>query len=117
MSALLLLSLFLFSAVGYGEVAKNSPPTVPAGSSASVASPFAGMPQGLNPFDQASRGDGATRVCLNIHAFIFKTDDDRVPTLVRETTCMPALGATKKVNGNAEPRLMPATGESRVQPQ
>jgi len=117
MSARLLLSLFLFSAVGYGVTAKNSPPAIPTSSSASVASPFSGMPEGLDVLDQGSRDDRADHVCLNIHAFIFKTDDDRVPTLVRETTCMPMLGGTKKVNGNADPRLVPATGEAQLQQQ
>jgi hypothetical protein len=50
-------------------------------------------------------------MCLRIHAFIFKTNDDRVPKLVAETTCMPAnRAATKKVNGNAQPKMIPATG-------
>jgi hypothetical protein len=49
--------------------------------------------------------------CLNIHAFIFKTEDDRVPKLVGETTCMRASGTkTKKINRFIQPKLVPATG-------
>jgi hypothetical protein len=111
---LLLLSLFAFSAASYGEVGKSSEAAVPASGSASIASnPYSGMPEGLSALDQtqAGRGTPADRVCLNIHAFIFKTSDDRVPQLVRETTCMPASRAgTKKVNENAQPKLVPATG-------
>jgi hypothetical protein len=51
--------------------------------------------------------------CLNIHAFLFKTDDDRVPKLVGETTCMRASDAkAKKVNRLVPPKLMPAAGEN-----
>jgi hypothetical protein len=48
-------------------------------------------------------------VCLNIHAFIFETNDDRVPKLVGETTCMTVNGSMKRVGGPSAPRLMPAT--------
>jgi hypothetical protein len=113
MGTRLLLSLFLFSAIGYGEVAKSPESAVPSAGPSSVASsPFSGMPKGLDARNQERRNTEADNVCLNIHAFIFKTDDDRVPTLVRETTCMPVTGGTKKVKGEMQPKLIPATGEN-----
>jgi len=60
---------------------------------------------------QIDNGPASDNVCLHIHAFIFKIDDDRVPKLVGETTCMPASGtAAKRVNREVQPKLMPATG-------
>jgi len=113
MSKLLLFSLLVCSTFAFADVARNSEaPTSPDASVATAGSPFAAMPQGLNASaDNQTNISEQTRTCLRIHAFIFKTDDDRVPQLVRETTCMPAGGPVlKKVNGNVQPKLVPATG-------
>lgn len=48
--------------------------------------------------------------CLHIHAFIFQTEDDSVPKLVGETTCMSVGGEMKRVKGAGTPRLLPAAG-------
>ncbi len=112
MSKLLLFSLLVFSTAAFAQVA-NSGVTQPTNESAAApANPYAGMPQGLNPFaGKQTNVSEQSRMCLRIHAFIFKTNDDRVPELVRETTCMPASGtAAKKVNQNVQPKLVPATG-------
>ena len=53
------------------------------------------------------------RVCLNIHAFIFETNDDRVPKLVGETTCMSVRTDVKRVDGPTAPRLIPAAGGNK----
>jgi len=107
MSIPLLLSLFLFSAGSSG------PATTPAapGDSAAVTTPLASE----SPYDfdriQIDSSPSTDDFCLNIHAFVFKTDDDRVPKLVRETTCMPASRArAKKVDKTVQPKLIPATG-------
>jgi len=112
MSKLLLFSLLTFSTVAVGQAAIN--PDVSPAPGLSVATPvdrYAHRPQGLSPFgDDQTRVLQRDRVCLRIHAFIFKTDDDRVPQLVRETTCMPAIGRAKEVGLNAQPKLIPADG-------
>jgi len=110
MSKLLLLSLFLFL-VGLVATAAETP-TAPNGSEATV---HRLMPETPTDFDhiQIDRSQDRDNVCLHIHAFIFKTDDDRVPKLVGETTCMPARGtAAKRVKQNVEPRLVPITDEN-----
>jgi len=53
------------------------------------------------------------RVCLNIHAFIFETNDDRVPKLVGETTCMSVKTDLRRINRPSAPRLIPATGDNK----
>jgi hypothetical protein len=111
MSKLLLFSLLTFSIAAFAQTTNSGTARSPRESVATAADPFAGMPPGLDP-----SGDNQTtiseqgRMCLRIHAFIFKTNDDRVPELVRETTCMPVSGGTKKVNGVVQPKLVPATG-------
>lgn len=112
MSKLLLLSLLAFCTVAFAQATNAASAPLPDDSVATPASPFAAMPQGLNLFGNSQTNVSEQgRMCLRIHAFIFKTDDDRVPKLVRETTCMPASGAAaKKVNGNVQPKLVPATG-------
>jgi len=111
MSKLLLFSLVLFSAGSLCFAATAVDTAVkPGGSEAAI---YKAMSEAPANFDrvQIDSGQGGDHVCLNIHAFIFKTDDDRIPKLVGETTCMPAarVGA-KKVNGNVRPKLIPATG-------
>lgn len=111
MSKLLLFSLLAFCTIA---CAQSSNPGVAPSPNESVAAPanaFTGMPQGFKPFgDSQSSASEQSSICLRIHAFIFKTDDDRVPKLLRETTCMPASGAeAKKVNQPTEPKLVPAT--------
>lgn len=115
MSKLLLFSLLAFCTVAALAHATDSRVAPSAGQSMDAPdNPFAAMPQGLSP----STGDQANvskqdRTCLRIHAFIFKTDDDRVPQLVRETTCMSAAKlALKKVNNNQQPRLVLPGGHS-----
>jgi len=111
----LLLFLLVSSAVAFGEAAKNADAVVPAGSGSAVASgPDTAMPGGLGDLDHSKTTDnsGSNRVCLKIRAFIFETDDDRVPKFVRETTCPPVSASAKKINQYAEPRLLPATGGS-----
>lgn len=111
MSKLLLFSLFLFSFAGSGLAATVA--ERPANPDSPDTTIFSGMPEAPTRFDRIQAGNSvdADHVCLNIHAFIFKTEDDQVPQLVRETTCMPVSGAAaKKVNGSVQPRLVPATG-------
>ena len=61
-----------------------------------------------NQVENSSKGDD---LCFNIHAFIFKTDDNQVPRLVGETTCMRSSGAkTKKIDRFVQPKLVPLTG-------
>jgi hypothetical protein len=112
MSKLLLFSLLVFCTAAFA-LASNSGVTPSQNESvATPANPFAGMPQGLNASGESQRdASEQSRMCLRIHAFIFKTNDDGVPKLVRETTCMPARRAeAKKVNQSTEPKLVPATG-------
>lgn len=111
MSKIMLFSLFLFSVASSGvSAAEAEKPAMPE---------ISGVNSYLIPFDsptdfdhiQVNTSPGADRVCLNIHAFIFKTYDDRVPQLVGETTCMPASGAAaKKVKRNVQPKLVPVDG-------
>lgn len=112
MSKLLLFSLLVLSTAAFAQTANSSVMHSPNESVAGPANPLAGMPQELSPSgDSQTDISEQSRLCLRIHAFIFKTNDDRVPELVRETTCMPASGAAaKKVKGNAQPKLVPATG-------
>ncbi len=112
MSKLLLFSLLVLSTAAFAQVANSGVTHSTSESAAVPADPFAGMPQGLSPFagNQTNISE-QSRMCLRIHAFIFKTEDDRVPELVRETTCMPASGAAaKEISGNVQPKLIPATG-------
>jgi len=66
-------------------------------------------PNALNQNQFEYRSDPA-RSCLHIHAFIFETNDDRVPKLVGETTCMPANARMERVYEFKGPRLVPAAG-------
>jgi hypothetical protein len=114
MSKLLLFSLLVFCTTAFAQAANSSVMPSPNESVATPANPFAGMPQGLNPFgDSQTNVSDQGRMCLRIHAFIFKTDDDRVPELVRETTCMPATGGAKKADFTVQPKLKPADGSNR----
>ena len=111
MSKLVLLSLFLFAVGSSDQVLTAAEKAVLPDSSNVTAD--SGMPAGPTSFDriQIDGNSVDSRVCLNIHAFIFKTDDDQVPKLVRETTCMPANSArAKKADGPGKPKLIPATG-------
>ena len=109
MSKLLLFSLFLFSGVVAAAIEK---PAEPEGSGMAI--------HRLTPDDSASfdrsltdNSSASDDVCYNIHAFIFKADDDRIPKLVRETTCMPAGHVrAKKADQNVQPKLIPATGDN-----
>ena len=111
MSIRFLLSLFVLSAVGSGFASSPAEqPVTPDSSRVMVSQP---LPEAASSFDRIAIDKGPARddVCLKIHAFIFKTNDDRIPELVRETTCMPASSTgAKRVNGNAQPKLLPATG-------
>lgn len=111
MSKLLLFSLLAFGAVAFGQPANSGVAYSTYDSVATPASSYLRMPYDLDPLsDSQANLSERDRICLRIHAFIFETDDDRVPKLVRETTCMPAAGTTaKKVKGNMEPKLVPAT--------
>lgn len=114
MSKLLLFSLLVFATSAFSQTVVNAETPTPRGSVA-ASSPWDGMPQGLNAQreNQANISE-QTITCLRIHAFIFKTEDDRVPQLVRETTCMPAnRPALKKANEDARPKLVPADGGNR----
>ncbi len=111
MSKLLLFSLFLIAVAGssLAATAANTPKATD--NSEVITTPL--MPEAPTSFDRIQLNNSADsdHVCLNIHAFIFKTDDDRIPRLVRETTCMPASGAkAEKVDGTVQPKLLPATG-------
>ena len=110
MSTLLLLSLLLFPAGSSGLQTKNAGPKVPPSSAAVAVQPVAEASESASNFDHIQINDGlsADHICLKIRAFIFETNDDRVPKFVRETTCMPVNGGVKKVNGT-KPRLVPAT--------
>jgi hypothetical protein len=44
---------------------------------------------------------GQGRTCLKIRAFIFETNDDRVPKFIRETTCLRTNVRIDKVDGSA----------------
>ena len=111
MSKLLLFSLFLFSVASFGLAATAAEkPANPASSGVTVPGL---LPETSTSFDRIQTDSSPDRdhVCLNIHAFIFKTNDDRVPELVRETTCIPASRAgAKKANRNEKPKLIPGTG-------
>jgi hypothetical protein len=114
MSKLLLFSLLAFSTAAFTQAASPAVTHSPNQSVATAANPFSGMPPGLNPYDDnQTTVSERDRLCLRIHAFIFKTDDDRVPQLVRETTCMPATGGAKKADFTGQPKLMPADGGNR----
>lgn len=111
MSVRLLLSLFLFF-VGSSAWAVTGPeqPMIPDGSGTTI---HRLTPDDPTSFDriQINNSLADDNVCLYIHAFIFKTDDDRVPKLVGETTCMPASrAAAKKTNRDMQPKLIPAMG-------
>ena len=111
MSIRLLLSLFVLLAVGSGFA--TSPAEQPVAPDSFEAMVSQAKPEAASRFDRIAVDNGPARdeVCLNIHAFIFKTNDDRVPELVRETTCMPASSTgAKRVNGSTQPKLLPATG-------
>ncbi len=112
MSKLLLFSLFLPLVGSSGLVAaQTAQSTMPDDGNASIYR-LPVSPQKLDHMQIDNSAD-ADRYCLNIHAFIFKTDDDRVPKLVGETTCMPAGSVkAKRALGSAKPKLVPATGES-----
>ena len=112
MNKFLFFSLLAFSTVAFCQTG-NLVASAPAEAQA-AASPHATMPQGLNTLrDNQTNASETDRTCLRIHAFVFKTDDDRVPQLVRETTCMPASGHTlKKATGTLQPKLVPATDGS-----
>jgi hypothetical protein len=111
MSKFLLLSLFLLSLVSSSLLAAAAEKTnVPDSPDAAVYNP---MPQAASNFDriQIDSSPDSDHICLKIHAFIFKTEDDRVPKLIGETTCMPAGGAAaKKVNRQVQPKAIPTTG-------
>ncbi len=111
MSIRLLLSLFVLLVVGSGFATSPAEQSAaPDSFGAMVSQP---MPEAAGGFDRIAidNGDARDQVCLNIHAFIFKTNDDRVPELLRETTCMPASSTgAKRVNGSTQPKLLPATG-------
>ncbi len=114
MNTLLLLSLFLFPA-GTGPL--NASAAVPVAADASkdlVSQPTPETPDGVGNSDGTQIGGGPStdHLCLKIRAFIFKTNDDRAPEFVRETTCMPVIWRAEKVNGTAQPRLIPATSGS-----
>lgn len=109
MSTLLLLSLFLFPAGGAGMSTPSAEAPIAADGSPMMPSQARPEPSGINRI-QINDSTDRDQVCLNIHAFIFKTEDDRVPKLVRETTCLPASAAgAKKANENVQPKLVPAT--------
>ena len=112
MSKFLLFSLLAFCTIACAQSSNSGASPSPNESVAAASNPFAGMPQGLNASGESEpSASEQTRMCLRIHAFIFKTNDDSVPKLVRETTCMPANRAeAKKVNQVTEPKLVPATG-------
>jgi hypothetical protein len=111
MSKLLLLSLFLLSVGTSGLVASAAEnPSFPDRSGVPV---HRVTPETPTDFDhmQINNNQDRDNVCLNIHAFIFQTDDDRVPRLIRETTCMPASStAAKRVKGSVQPKLVPSAG-------
>lgn len=110
---LLFFSLLAFATSAFSQAAINAETPAPSDGSVSASSPWAGMPQGLEVQPRSTISE-QTRTCLRIHAFIFKTDDDRVPQLVRETTCMPAnRPVLKKVSEDAQPKLVPADGGNR----
>ncbi len=113
MSKLLLFSLLVFCTTAFAQANSGVIPS-PNEAVVAPASPFAGMPRGLDPLgDNQTNVSEGVRTCLRIHAFIFKTDDDRVPELVRETTCMPANGGAKKADFTMQPKLKPADGGNR----
>ena len=108
MKSLLLLSLLGFAAVSFGEVARNPEAPISArGSSAIASSPYAGMP--VIDHIQATDSSSPNRVCMKIRAFIFEINDDQVPKFVRETTCPPVTWSAKKIKGNTQPPMVPAT--------
>ena len=114
MSKLLLFSLLVFCTAAFAQAANSVGVLSPNESVTTPANPFAGMPRGLNSSgDSQTRESEGVRTCLRIHAFIFKTDDDRVPELVRETTCMPVTGGAKKADYTVQPKLKPADGRNR----
>lgn len=107
-----LLALLAFSNLMSAQAADPGASTSHDGSAAAPANPFAGMPKGLDVVPDSDVSE-RVRTCLRIHAFIFKTEDDRVPELVRETTCVPTSRAgAKKANLSVQPKLVPATGGS-----
>jgi len=110
---LLSFSLLAFATSALSQAAINTGTPTPGDASAAASSPWTGMPQGLD-VQPTSNTSEQIRTCLRIHAFIFKTDDDRVPKLVRETTCMPAnRPVLKRANEDAHPKLIPADGGNR----
>jgi hypothetical protein len=110
---LLFFSLLAFATSAFSHAAINAETPTPRDGSVSASSPWAGMSQGLDVQPKSNISE-QTRTCLRIHAFIFKTEDDRVPQLVRETTCIPAdRPVLKKANENAQPKLVPADGGNR----
>jgi hypothetical protein len=115
MGTLLLLSLFFSPAGSSGPLAANPNPPPPVGNSRVVLSqPVADAQDGVGNFDpmQIDGPPVKGRVCMKIRAFIFETNDDQVPKFVRETTCPPATWSTKKINKDAQPKLVPADGGS-----
>jgi len=113
MSKLLLFSLFFFSFTAFCPAATAPKAQVAPDNAEVMITPLVSEdPCGFDRIQIDNSAD-SDHVCLNIHAFIFKTDDDRVPKLVGETTCMPAGRAkAKKVDKTIQPKLMPATGGS-----
>ena len=113
MSKFVLFSLLAFSIPAFGQAAGDADiSNQTAAVAPEAANPYAGMPQGLSALsDNQTIDSEQVRTCLRIHAFIFKTEDDQVPQLVRETTCMLANSASaKKADLTLQPKLMPATG-------
>jgi hypothetical protein len=113
MGKLLLFFVLAYSISAFGQAAIN--PDIsnqPVAVAPEVTNPYAGMPRGLNALnDNQTNASEQVRTCLRIHAFIFKAEDDQVPQLVRETTCMPASSASaKKADLTVQPKPMPATG-------
>ncbi len=116
MSTLLLLSLFLFPAGTSGLLATNGNAPVATDSSKTLVSQPAAEAQdseGNSDQRQIDSSPGMDHVCFKIRAFIFETNDDQVPRFVRETTCPPATAGAKKIDGTAQPKLVPAIGDDQ----
>jgi len=62
---------------------------------------------------QLEEPSGSERTCLKIRAFIFETNDDRVPKFVRETTCLRTKMHLDKVDGGS-PEIGSQHGQSRI---
>lgn len=88
LSILFVMTKLLSSPYAFAQTVPTEPTTTGAALSANTDEP--------QHFDSGfdhiaiNRTEGMEHTCLKIRAFIFHTDDDQVPRLVRETTCMPA---------------------------